>query len=92
MNQRKFDELVVNAQVRFRERMARWEQKWLGERANYGELGGLLQAGRGVLGGFEDTAEEIETQETDLYGQAQRQPVADSEELRGFPGEYPEEE
>ena len=82
MNQRQFDEAVVNAQVRFQERLMRWNEKWLGERLNYGsELGSILQSGVELPSVYAEAGEAEATlpfpeetgreaaEETDLYGQ-----------------------
>lgn len=79
MNQRQFDEAVVNAQVRFQERLKRWNDKWLGERLNYGsELGSILQSGvelppeaseAETTFPFPETGRGQTPEETDLYGQ-----------------------
>jgi len=51
VNAKKFDQAVVMAEIRFAERMQKWQEKWLGDRVNYGiqqrddELGSVLQPG-----------------------------------------------
>lgn len=74
MNQRRMDEMIVKAQVRMAERLVKWEQKWLGDRVNYGD-----QLGSDVFAGIELRAagteagetdlEAFKEEETDLYGQ-----------------------
>lgn len=80
MNQRVMDELVVRSQVRMAERLAKWQQKWLGERAYYGD-----QLGSDVQSGFELPAAGEETEEMEIYGEEGRQPVENSQELGGIP-------